>query len=131
MDISTKKSVDELSSEMNSIGLDVDDNLIENLISVPEDSRFQVVTKEESYKKYYQKNRETRPYLTKFEKTKIIGVRAQQLASGSEAMVELQGDETIVEIAKKELEQKKIPFLIRRYLPNQKYEDWRLSDMLN
>lgn len=131
MDISTKESVDQLSSELNSVGIDIDDNLVENIISVPEDTRFEVVTKEESYKKYYKDSRQTRPYLTKFEKTKLIGVRAQQLASGSEAMIELEGNETIVEIAKKELEQKKIPFLIRRYLPNQKYEDWRLTDMIN
>ena len=131
MDTDTNKSLNKLSSEMNSLGIDIDDNLIDNLINVPEDSRFEVVTKEESYKKYYKDVRVTRPYLTKFEKTKLIGVRAQQLSFGSEAMVELDGNESIVEIAVKELKEKKIPFLIRRYLPNQKYEDWRLTDMIN
>tara|TARA_B100000795_G_C22374161_1_gene277234 strand:+ start:77 stop:478 length:402 start_codon:yes stop_codon:yes gene_type:complete len=131
LDNKTKQTVDKLSSEMNSLGIDIADNLVEKLISVPEGTRFEIVTKEESYKRYYEHSRETRPYLTKFEKTKLIGVRAQQLASGSEAMVKLDGNESIVEIAEKELAQKKIPFIIRRYLPNQKHEDWRLSDMIN
>lgn len=35
-----------------------------------------------------------------------------------------------LEIAYKELREKKIPFTIRRYLPDNTYEDWSLSELL-
>ncbi len=34
------------------------------------------------------------------------------------------------QIAMKELKEKKIPFTIRRYLPDGSYEDWRLSELI-
>jgi len=34
-----------------------------------------------------------------------------------------------IAIAEKEFVQKKIPFIIRRYLPNKEYEDWALGDL--
>ncbi|KIY98201.1 DNA-directed RNA polymerases I, II, and III subunit RPABC2 [Monoraphidium neglectum] len=41
------------------------------------------------------------------------------------------GDETDpLEIAMKELKEKKIPFTIRRYLPDGSYEDWKLSELI-
>jgi DNA-directed RNA polymerases I, II, and III subunit RPABC2 len=32
-------------------------------------------------------------------------------------------------IAEKELAERKIPFLIRRYLPDGSYEDWRVNEL--
>ena len=32
-------------------------------------------------------------------------------------------------IAEKELADRKIPFLIRRYLPDNSYEDWKVSEL--
>ena len=34
-----------------------------------------------------------------------------------------------LKIAEKELREKKIPFIIRRYLPNNSYEDWKLDEL--
>jgi len=34
-----------------------------------------------------------------------------------------------IAIAEKEFVQKKIPFIIRRFLPNKEYEDWALGDL--
>ena len=72
----------------------------------------------------------TIPILTKFEKTKIIGVRTKQLDNGSEPFIPI--SETIIEsyiIAEMELKEKKLPFIIARPLPNGKKEYWKLSDL--
>lgn len=70
------------------------------------------------------------PFLTKYEKTRIVGYRAQQLNNGARAYVENIGD--IIDgyqIALKELEEKKIPFILRRPIPGGGSEYWRLSDL--
>lgn len=70
------------------------------------------------------------PFLTKYEKTRIIGYRAQQLNNGARAYVENISE--IVDgyqIALKELEEKKIPFILRRPIPGGGSEYWRLSDL--
>jgi DNA-directed RNA polymerase I, II, and III subunit RPABC2 len=72
----------------------------------------------------------TVPILTKFEKTKILGVRAKQLNNGAKPMITLKNP--IIDgylIALKELEEKKIPVIIRRPLPNNTSEYWNLKDL--
>jgi len=72
----------------------------------------------------------TIPMLTKYEKTKILGLRAKQLNNGANPFIKL--NSTIIDgylIAIKELEQKKIPFIIRRPLPSGASEYWHLQDL--
>jgi len=72
----------------------------------------------------------TIPFLTKYEKTRVLGQRAKQINSGSAPFVEV--DDNIMDgllIAQKELHQKKIPFIIQRPLPNGGSEYWRLNDL--
>merc|ERR1711976_584712 len=70
-------------------------------------------------------------FITKFEKTRIIGLRALQLSSGSRANVLLEGETDPIQIALKEFREKKIPFKIRRYFPDGSYEDYELSELLD
>jgi DNA-directed RNA polymerase I, II, and III subunit RPABC2 len=72
----------------------------------------------------------TLPFITKYEKAKVLGERAKQLNSGAEPFVEV-GHEIIdgYLIALAEFEQKKIPMIIRRPLPNGGSEFWRLVDL--
>ena len=35
-----------------------------------------------------------------------------------------------LKIAENELKEKKIPFIIRRYLPNGDFEDWELNELI-
>jgi len=72
----------------------------------------------------------TLPFITKYEKAKILGERAKQLNAGAEAFVEV-GDEIVdgYLIAMAEFEQKKIPMIVRRPLPNGGSEFWRLADL--
>lgn len=72
----------------------------------------------------------TVPFLTKYEQTRIIGQRTKQLNNGAKPFIKV--DENIIDgyvIALKELEQKKIPFIIRRPLPNGGSEYWKLEDL--
>jgi|Laugrespbdmm15sd_2_1035082.scaffolds.fasta_scaffold29798_1 DNA-directed RNA polymerase I, II, and III subunit RPABC2 len=72
----------------------------------------------------------TLPFVTKYEKAKVLGERAKQINAGAEAFVEL-GEEIIdgYLIAMAEFEQKKIPMIIRRPLPNGGSEFWRMADL--
>ena len=72
----------------------------------------------------------TIPVLTRYEKAKVIGVRAKQINHGSEPYVEV--PHNVIEgldIAEMELMQKKIPFIIRRPMPNGGSEYWKVSDL--
>jgi DNA-directed RNA polymerase subunit K/omega len=74
----------------------------------------------------------TLPLITKYEKARIIGARAEQLDAGGEAYIPI--DETIINgrtIALMEFEQNKIPFIIARPLPNGSTEYWHVSDLEN
>ena len=82
------------------------------------------------YEKYEElkKSYITRPFLNKYERTKIIYERAQQLANGSISFLKNPNDySNVYEIAIQELNQKKIPFIIRRPVPNG-FEYWKLED---
>jgi len=73
--------------------------------------------------------RRTIPFLTKYEKARIIGKRAMQISKGSPPLVEIGNLENPIDIARKELIERKIPFIIRRPLPDGSYEDWRVDEL--
>ena len=76
-------------------------------------------------------NHRTYPFLTNFEKTKIIGLRANQISKGSVPFVSVPKHITDVrDIARLELEQRRLPFIVKRPLPNGQFEYWRLTDLL-
>ena len=60
--------------------------------------------------------------LTKYEKVRILGVRAHQISLGAPALVDVDGIDTALGIAEKELEERKIPIIIIRKFPNGKIE---------
>lgn len=70
------------------------------------------------------------PFVTRYEKAKLIGERATQLSAGATPLVDV--DENIIDdyvIALKEFNEKKIPFIIKRPMPNGGCEYWRLEDL--
>tara|TARA_X000000950_G_C13919102_1_gene662428 strand:- start:3864 stop:4577 length:714 start_codon:yes stop_codon:yes gene_type:complete len=72
----------------------------------------------------------TLPFITCYEKTRIIGERAKQINKGAKHFVNI--DPEITDgylIALKEYEEKKIPFIIQRPLPNGHSEYWRFCDL--
>lgn len=73
----------------------------------------------------------TIPIMTKYEKARILGMRAKQLNSNIKPAIPIK-DYVIdsYRIAEMELEQKVIPFIIRRPLPSGKSEFWRVNDLM-
>jgi DNA-directed RNA polymerase I, II, and III subunit RPABC2 len=72
----------------------------------------------------------TIPFLTKYEKARILGQRAKQIETGSKPFVKI--PESIVDsyiIAELELREKKIPFIIKRPIPSGGFEYWHLKDL--
>ena len=72
----------------------------------------------------------TLPFITQYEKAKILGQRAKQINHGSTPFVDISSN--IIDghtIALMEFNQKKIPFIIRRPLPNGTSEYWKVKDL--
>jgi len=73
----------------------------------------------------------TIPYLTKYERARVLGQRAKQINLGARPFVKV--PENIIDgnlVAEMELAQKRIPFIIRRPLPgNSGSEYWNLKDL--
>lgn len=71
------------------------------------------------------------PFLTVYERTKILGMRANQIAEGAKIYVD-RPEHVIepLEIAKLELEQRRLPFIVKRPMPDGSFEYWRLSDLM-
>lgn len=69
--------------------------------------------------------------LTYYELVRIIGTRAQQFNFGAEPLVK--GVEGLhpAKIAYIELISKMTPYIIKRYLPGKKYEEWKISELEN
>ncbi|XP_011144171.2 DNA-directed RNA polymerases I, II, and III subunit RPABC2 [Harpegnathos saltator] len=72
----------------------------------------------------------TTRYMTKYERARVLGTRALQIAMCAPVMVELEGETDPLQIAMKELKQRKIPIVIRRYLPDNSYEDWGIDELI-
>lgn len=75
-------------------------------------------------------DRSTTVYMTKYEKARILGTRALQLSMNAPPMVELHGETDPLQIAMKELRERKIPLIIRRILPDESYEDWSINELI-
>jgi DNA-directed RNA polymerase subunit K/omega len=72
----------------------------------------------------------TLPFVTRYEKARILGERAKQINAGAKPFIEI--SDSLIDgylIALKEFEQKKIPFIVRRPLPNGGSEYWKLRDL--
>ena len=72
------------------------------------------------------------PYLTMFEKAKLLGFRANQLAQGSQTFLEKRPEHVVdvLEIARLELEERRLPYILKRPMPDGSFEYVRLSDLL-
>lgn len=76
------------------------------------------------------KPRVTLNRMTIYEKAHIIGVRAAQLSDDAPPFVDIENLTDCIQIATKELAEKKLPFIVRRKLPDGSYEDWPIDQLL-
>ena len=71
----------------------------------------------------------SKPKLYKYEKTKVLGTRAEQIRHGALPMIEVSSNMTDeLEIAEEELRQRKTPFIIERNVGKKK-EYWKIEDL--
>ena len=75
-------------------------------------------------------NYTTTIFLTKYERARVLGTRALQISMGAPCTVALEGETDCLRIAQKELHQRKLPMIVRRFLPDNTYEDWKLEDLI-
>jgi DNA-directed RNA polymerase I, II, and III subunit RPABC2 len=101
-------------------------------------SKKSIVDTEIDYDEYFIKDEEiiiiksgrlTKPYLTKYEKVRILGDRSRQLAQGAKPMIKNTTGLSHKEVALLELKSKVIPLIIERPIPNVGVEKWKLSEL--
>ncbi|KAL7673806.1 hypothetical protein ACOME3_000086 [Neoechinorhynchus agilis] len=73
--------------------------------------------------------RTTMARLTKYERARLLGARALQISMSCPIMIDLDGETSPLEIAKRELKERKLPMIVRRYMPDGSYEDWLPSEL--
>ena len=72
----------------------------------------------------------TTPIMSKFEYTRILGMREKQLNDGAIPFIKV--NDGIIDsyvIAKQELHQKRLPFIIKRPMPSGGCEYWKITDL--
>lgn len=111
----------------------VDDDVDEDMDEIPEDEGDNielVMGGNQPGGSVPKSKRITTKYMTKYERARVLGTRALQIAMCAPIMVELEGETDPLQIAMKELKQRKIPIIIRRYLPDNSYEDWSIDELI-
>lgn len=71
----------------------------------------------------------TKPFLFDFERVRILGERAKQISMGAKPMIKNIETYDPKRIAKMELEQKVLPLIILRELPDGRIEKWKVSEL--
>ncbi|KAG2890898.1 hypothetical protein PC129_g13648 [Phytophthora cactorum] len=66
----------------------------------------------------------------KYERARVLGTRALQISMNAPVMVDIEGETDPLKIAMKELRERKIPIIIRRYLPDNSFEDWSIDELI-
>jgi len=73
-------------------------------------------------------DRITKPYLFEFERVRILGERAKQISMGAKPMIKNVDTLDPKSIARLEIENKVIPLIILRELPDGRIEKWKISE---
>ena len=109
---------------------DADEGLDEVQENQAEDERIELLPQEEVGQAVDRALRTTTPFMTKYERARVLGTRALQISMCAPIMVELENETDPLQIAMKELKARKIPLIIRRYLPDGSYEDWSIDELI-
>jgi len=106
--------------------LEEEEDLNDN--DVLEEDSFKIVTYNNILENIDKRPKKSIPIMTKFEKARIKGVRLQQLANNAPPLVDTTGLNSQREIVEKELIERKLPFIIKRTLPNGISEYWKMEE---
>ena len=80
------------------------------------------------------KEKVSKPIMTKYEFDQVISLRANQLALGSPSFVNVAGmsinsNMELRKVALKEMQEGKLPYILKRPLPNNRFEYYRIGDL--
>ena len=109
-------------------GEDVSDQFIDDENKEDEKVNFKIISFDDIKETIAKVPKKTIPFLTRFEKARIMGVRLQQLAYGAKPRIDITNLHSMKEIVEQELIQRKIPFIIKRPLPNGSCEYWKMEE---
>lgn len=106
--------------DQNNAGADADaeDNVVVSGDAAAAANQGQGGKKSDKDKRIPNELRTTTPFMTKYERARILGTRALQISMNAPVLVDLEGETDPLQIAIKELREKKIPLIVRRYLPD-------------
>lgn len=83
------------------------------------------------YQDYDISNNITSNKMSKYEYTKVLGMRAQQITMGAEPLINITNDmKSAIEVAEEELRQRKTPYIISRKINSKKTDFWKIEDMI-
>jgi DNA-directed RNA polymerase I, II, and III subunit RPABC2 len=71
----------------------------------------------------------TSNFMTKYERARILGSRALQISKNAPLMIDAGEESDPYKLAEMELQAQKVPFIVRRYLPDGSYEDWKVAEL--
>tara|TARA_Y100000590_G_scaffold375540_1_gene440522 strand:+ start:2022 stop:2453 length:432 start_codon:yes stop_codon:yes gene_type:complete len=107
-----------------------DEILLENISENEYKSSLISIEEFNTFYKEYKKEIKTSKILNKYEKTKILSERAEQLSEGAIPLIpNADKYNNVLEIAEEELKEKKIPFIIKRMV-NNKFEYIKIEDLV-
>jgi DNA-directed RNA polymerase I, II, and III subunit RPABC2 len=114
---------------------DIKENLVQNnhpllkVNNMNEIRTLSIVTRDDNFN-VVDEHHKTIPILTKYERAKVLGIRANQINNGCKSFVEItESDIDGYLIAERELNEKKMPLIIKRPLPSGKNEYWKVNDL--
>lgn len=80
-------------------------------------------------------NKKSNPFITKYEKARLIGTRAEQINKGAKLLIDIDEDDfenysNPIVLAEKEFMAKKIPLIVCRIFPDDTKEYWTLDELI-
>ncbi len=105
----------------------------ENNIIIDNDDISKIIANKSNIKIEYivkPENRITSQYITLFELSQVVGKRATQISNGSKIYVNYKNLTNAIDIAKKEILEKKCPLAILRGIGLDKYECWNVNELM-
>ena len=118
---------------------DAEDDNDEEDVDIMDDELYEEENKEDGnelggirrgQRKVPDNERITSRFMTKYERARILGSRALQISKNAPLMVDPGEESDPYKLAEMELDRRKVPFIVRRYLPDGSYEDWKVSELL-
>lgn len=131
-DFSTTNDIDEDeldNTEIDSIHSDVNSNYEEyDEVENEDDEEDTKPIENNQIRLLYSSERHTSPYLTKYEIARVLSIRACQIQSGAEPLIDTDITNPFL-IAKEELINKQMPLKIHRPINSNLYEEWSVNEL--